>query len=72
MLARSSSRPRYDFMVLNLIAQVFPVRRQRRAVGSKGGSLIPLRDRLCDPLTPRWASVTPAVLPWKSGYAAIL
>lgn len=52
MLARCCSRPRYAFMLLTLIADV------ARPDGSAGpmvrheGSLIPLRDWLCDALTP--------------------
>jgi hypothetical protein len=52
-LAHCSSRPRYAFMVLNLIAQV------ARSDGSAGpvvarqaGGVILLRDWLCDSLTP--------------------
>lgn len=52
VLAQFSSRPRYAFMVLNLIAQV------ARTDGSAGptifaaGSSVTLRDWLCDALTP--------------------
>lgn len=51
-LAQVSSRPRYAFMLLNLIAQV------ARADGSAGpwikrdNELVSLRDWLCDALTP--------------------
>jgi len=51
-LAKVSSRPRYAFMVLNLIADV------ARSDGSAGpfiahdGGLVPLRDWLSDSLTP--------------------
>ncbi|HKY81356.1 MAG TPA: hypothetical protein VJM09_07775 [Sphingobium sp.] len=51
-LAQCSTRPRYSFMLLNLIAQV------ARPDGSAGpwvdqeGELITLRDWLCDALTP--------------------
>jgi hypothetical protein len=53
MLARSSSRPRYAFMVLNLIAQVSRSDGSAGPLVAKGGSLFPLRDWLCDALTPR-------------------
>ncbi|SEJ81230.1 hypothetical protein SAMN05518849_11473 [Sphingobium sp. AP50] len=52
VLAQFSSRPRYAFMVLNLIAQV------AKADGSAGptiiadGASVNLRDWLCDALTP--------------------
>jgi hypothetical protein len=52
ILAHNAARPRYAFMVLNLIA------RAARPNGSagpdvvQGGALIPLRDWLCDALTP--------------------
>lgn len=52
MLAQCCSRPRYAFMLLTLIADV------ARPDGSAGpvvrheGNLIPLRDWLCDALTP--------------------
>src|SRR3546814_17878745 len=52
MLARSSSRPRYAFMVLNLIAQVSRSDGSAGPLVAKGGGLIPLRDWLCDALTP--------------------
>lgn len=51
-LAQVSSRPRYAFMLLNLVAQV------ARSDGSAGpwircdGDLVSLRDWLCDALTP--------------------
>lgn len=44
MLARSSSRPRYAFMVLNLIAQVSRSDGSAGPLVAKGGGLIPLRD----------------------------
>ncbi len=52
MLARSSSRPRYAFMVLNLIAQVSRSDGSAGPLVAKGGGLIPLRDWLCDALIP--------------------
>src|SRR3546814_19351369 len=52
MLARSSSRPRYAFMVLNLIAQVSRSDGSAGPLVAKGGGLIPFRDWLCDALTP--------------------
>ncbi len=52
MLARSSSRPRYAFMVLNLIAQISRSDGSAGPLVAKGGALTPLRDWLCDALTP--------------------
>jgi hypothetical protein len=52
VLARSSSRPRYAFMVLNLIAQVARPDGRAGPLVAKAGGLIPLRDWLCDALTP--------------------
>lgn len=51
-LSEESSRPRYAFMVLNLIAQVSD---QHGAAGPfirTGNEAVPVRDWLCDALTP--------------------
>ncbi len=52
VLARSSSRPRYAFMVLNLIAQVARSDGSAGPLVAKAGGLIPLREWLCDALAP--------------------
>lgn len=52
VLARTSSRPRYAFMVLNLIAQVARSDGSAGPLIAKTGALIPLREWLCDALSP--------------------
>lgn len=52
VLARTSSRPRYAFMVLNLIARVTRSDGSAGPLVAKTGATIPLRDWLCDALTP--------------------
>lgn len=52
VLARCSSRPRYAFMVLNLIAQVARSDGSAGPLVAKAGALVPLRDWLCDALMP--------------------
>lgn len=52
VLARTSSRPRYAFMVLNLIAQVARSDGSAGPLISKAGALVPLRQWLCDALSP--------------------
>ncbi|MFT3968315.1 MAG: hypothetical protein QM690_20785, partial [Sphingobium sp.] len=51
-LARSSTRPRYAFMLLNLIAEAARPDGSAGPLVADGGGLLPLRDWLCDALTP--------------------
>src|ERR1700740_2778809 len=51
-LARSSTRPRYAFMLLNLIAEVARSDGSAGPLIADGGGLLPMRDWLCDALTP--------------------
>ena len=52
MLAHSSSRPRYAFMVLNLIAKAAGPNGRAGPHVVSGGERITVRDWLCDALTP--------------------
>lgn len=52
VLAGCSGRPRYAFMVLNLIAQVADGRGRAGPLVMRGGASMTLRDWLCDALTP--------------------
>lgn len=52
ILAEQSKRPRYTFMVLNLIAQVARPDGSAGPLVAKDGGLVLLRDWLCDALTP--------------------
>ena len=51
-LAHASTRPRYDFMLLTLIAEVSRPDGSAGPLIAKNGRLLPLRDWLCDALTP--------------------
>ncbi len=51
-LARISRRPRYAFMLLNLIAQVAKKDGRAGPLVTDGNAAMPLRDWLCDALTP--------------------
>lgn len=51
-LARNSTRPRYAFMLLNLIAEVAGPDGQAGPWIKAGNDQVLLRDRLCDALTP--------------------
>ena len=52
ILARSSARPRYAFMVLNLIAQISGPDGRAGPLVVHNGVAMPLRDWLCDALMP--------------------
>lgn len=52
VLAHSSARPRYAFMVLNLIAKIAGANGRAGPEVVQGGVATPLRDWLCDALTP--------------------
>jgi hypothetical protein len=52
LLAQCSSRPRYAFMILNLIAQVAKADGSAGPYVADGQAAVPLRDWLCDALTP--------------------
>ena len=51
-LAHASTRPRYAFMLLTLIAEVARPDGSAGPLVAKDGGLQPLRDWLCDALTP--------------------
>lgn len=51
-LARMCERPRYSFMVLNLIAQAGAGTGSAGPYVSEGGRHVPVRDWLCDALLP--------------------
>jgi len=51
-LAHASTRPRYAFMLLTLIAEVSRPDGSAGPLIAKNGRLLPLRDWLCDALTP--------------------
>lgn len=51
-LARCSTRPRYAFMLLNLIAEVAGPDGSAGPLIGRGRALVPLRDWLSDALTP--------------------
>lgn len=51
-LAHVSTRPRYAFMLLNLIANVARTDGSAGPLVAQGRALVPLRDWLCDALTP--------------------
>ena len=51
-LAEVSSRPRYAFMLLNLIAEVADKDGSAGPFIRRDGALLPMRDWLCDALTP--------------------
>lgn len=52
VLAHNSARPRYAFMVLNLIAKAAGANGSAGPDVVQGGAVTPLRDWLCDALTP--------------------
>lgn len=52
VLAHSSARPRYAFMVLNLIAKAASANGRAGPCVFQNGGAVPLRDWLCDALTP--------------------
>lgn len=52
VLAHTSARPRYAFMVLNLIAEVAGPDGSAGPLVANGGDHMPLRDWLCDALAP--------------------
>ncbi|WP_294029482.1 hypothetical protein [Sphingopyxis sp.] len=52
LIARASKRPRYTFMLLNLIAQAARPDGSAGPLVGQGGGLVPLRDWLCDALSP--------------------
>ena len=52
LLAHSSTRPRYAFMVLNLIAQAASAAGRAGPYVTSGGAAVPVREWLCDALTP--------------------
>lgn len=52
VIARSSKRPRYAFMLLNLIAQAARPDGRAGPLVTQGRALVPLRDWLCDALSP--------------------
>jgi hypothetical protein len=51
-LARCSTRPRYAFMLLTLIAELADSEGSAGPLVRSGEALVPLRDWLCDALTP--------------------
>lgn len=52
VLAHNSARPRYAFMLLNLIAKAAGPNGRAGPDVVQGGAVTPLRDWLCDALTP--------------------
>lgn len=52
LLAHSSARPRYAFMVLNLIAGIADPSGKAGPFVQQEGEAVPLRDWLCDALAP--------------------
>ena len=52
VIATTSSRPRYAFMVLNLIAQAAGSGGSAGPMVKSNGGEVPVRDWLCDALTP--------------------
>jgi hypothetical protein len=52
VLAHNSARPRYAFMILNLIAKVASANGSAGALVVRDGGLVPLRDWLCKALMP--------------------
>ncbi|MFN3553931.1 MAG: hypothetical protein ACK4UL_12540, partial [Novosphingobium meiothermophilum] len=51
-LSQASSRPRYAFMVLSLIAEVADAQGEAGPFVRRGGQQFTLRDWLCDSLAP--------------------
>src|SRR3546814_1619608 len=53
LLSQSSSRPRYAYMILDLIAKIAGPNGSAGPLVIDGGSAIPIRVWLCDALVPR-------------------
>lgn len=56
LLAQCSARPRYAYMVLDLIAKVAGTNGSAGPLVLHGGSAVPIREWLCDALTPMGGS----------------
>lgn len=56
LLSQSSSRPRYAYMILDLIAKIAGPNGSAGPLVIDGGSAIPIREWLCDALVPMGSS----------------